>query len=159
MFTTQSYFSVNLGGGRGTVVAAGLLVNRSSDQSCTRGMIHNRIHLISRSCPGPCLALQCRIVGLKTLFISFLREFAAHNDWSWRIRYTALRALVRLCQGTKSDPNKEGIHAMAYTTLQRAQATEKDNRVLEALKVGQVSSRKIHHCISCYHKSSVIVYS
>ena len=68
--------------------------------------------------------------------------FAAHNDWSWRIRYTALRALVRLCQGTKGDPSREGIHSTAYNTLLQAQSSEKDERVLEALKVGQVSQKR-----------------
>ena len=29
----------------------GLLVNRSSDRSCTRGMIHNKIHLASLGWP------------------------------------------------------------------------------------------------------------
>ena len=35
-----------IGGVRGTWVRAGLLPNRSSDRSCTRGMIHNKFQLI-----------------------------------------------------------------------------------------------------------------
>ena len=42
---------------------AGLLVNRSSNQSCTWGMNHNKIHLIRPGCPRPSIALQCRIVA------------------------------------------------------------------------------------------------
>ena len=40
----------------------GLLVNRSSDWYCTRGMICSKIHLISSDCPRPSIA---RPVGQK----------------------------------------------------------------------------------------------
>ena len=36
----------------------GLQVNRLSDRSYTRGMIHNKINLISPDCPQPSIALQ-----------------------------------------------------------------------------------------------------
>ena len=39
---------------------AGLQVNRSSDHSCTRGMIHNKIHLICQACPGPSISILNR---------------------------------------------------------------------------------------------------
>ena len=45
----------------------GLLVNRSSGRSCSRGMIHNKIHLISPGCPRPNTALQSRIVALNSI--------------------------------------------------------------------------------------------
>ena len=32
-------------------------------RSCTRGTIHNKIHLISLGCPQPSIALLCRIVA------------------------------------------------------------------------------------------------
>ena len=41
---------------------AGLLANRSSNWSCARGMIHNKIYLICPACPRPNIALQCRIM-------------------------------------------------------------------------------------------------
>ena len=44
---------------------AGLLVNRLSDRSYTRGMIHNKIHLFSSGCPRPRIALQVQNGGLK----------------------------------------------------------------------------------------------
>ena len=43
----------------------GQQVNRSSDRSCTRSMIHNKIHLINPSCPRPNIALQLQNCGLK----------------------------------------------------------------------------------------------
>ena len=49
--------------------SAGLLVNMSSDRSCTRGMFHNKIHLISPGCPRPSIALT---VQLLTEFLSFI---------------------------------------------------------------------------------------
>ena len=42
-----------------------VLVNRSSDRSCIRGIIHNTIHLTSLGCPGPIIALQLQNCGLK----------------------------------------------------------------------------------------------
>ena len=37
---------------------AGLLINRLSDRSCTKGMIHNNKHLISPGCPRPSIASE-----------------------------------------------------------------------------------------------------
>ena len=49
-----------------------LPANISSDRSCTRGMIHNKIDLISSDCTRPSIALQCRIVAWNTIhFILF----------------------------------------------------------------------------------------
>jgi hypothetical protein len=59
------------------------------------------------------------------------------------VRYTALLALVRLFQGTKGDGAREGIHNLAYSTLQAAYSKERDKRVLEALRVGQVRSSQV----------------
>ena len=51
---------------------AGLMISRSTDRSCTRGMIHNTILLISSCCPRRSIALQCRIVALKTIHFMFI---------------------------------------------------------------------------------------
>ena len=37
-----------------------LVVNKSSDLSCTKDMIHNKI---AHQCPQPSIALQCRVVA------------------------------------------------------------------------------------------------
>ena len=50
---------------------AGLLVNRLSDRSCTGGMIHNKIHLIS---PGCLQALTSAELWPKTPIISFYTQ-------------------------------------------------------------------------------------
>ena len=42
----------------------GLLVNRSTDRSCTRGMIYNQIYLISPGCPRSSIVLQVQNRGL-----------------------------------------------------------------------------------------------
>ena len=44
-------------------LCAGLLVNRTSDQSYTWSMIHNKIHLIIAGYPQPSITLQYRIVA------------------------------------------------------------------------------------------------
>lgn len=62
------------------------------------------------------------------------------NDWSWRIRYGAIRALVRVCRCLEGDKVREGLRTAAWNCLLKANSKEKDGRVLEALKVGQVHS-------------------
>ena len=56
-------FITMIGGNHGTV--AGLLVNRLSYWSFTRGMIHIKLHLISPGCPKPSISLQMQNRGLK----------------------------------------------------------------------------------------------
>lgn len=60
------------------------------------------------------------------------------NDWSWRIRFGAIQSLVKICRSLASDKNREGMRTAAWSSLLRAHSMEKDDRVLEALKVGQV---------------------
>lgn len=60
------------------------------------------------------------------------------NDWSWRIRYGAIQALVKVVRSLTDDKARRGLCTAAWHSLMRAQSAEKDGRVLEALKVGQV---------------------
>ncbi|XP_060065301.1 transmembrane protein 232-like isoform X1 [Ylistrum balloti] len=60
------------------------------------------------------------------------------NDWSWRIRYGAIQSLVKIVRCLGADKNKEGMKTAAWNILLKAHSHEKDDRVLEALKVGQV---------------------
>ncbi|XP_074661362.1 transmembrane protein 232-like [Tubulanus polymorphus] len=62
------------------------------------------------------------------------------NDWSWKVRYTAIQGLVKICRCLTGDKSREGIHTVAWNTVLRAHVTEKDSRVLEGLKVGQVDA-------------------
>jgi hypothetical protein len=61
------------------------------------------------------------------------------NDWSWRVRYAAIQGLVKICHCCSLDQTKEGMKNVAWITLVKAHSQETDQRVLEALKVGQVS--------------------
>lgn len=60
------------------------------------------------------------------------------NDWSWRIRFGAIQSMVKICRCLANDTNREGLRTAAWNVLLRAHSIEKDERVLEALKVGQV---------------------
>ncbi|XP_048772983.2 transmembrane protein 232-like isoform X2 [Ostrea edulis] len=60
------------------------------------------------------------------------------NDWSWRIRFGSIQSLVKICRCLSNDKNREGMRTAAWNILIRAHSMEKDDRVLEALKVGQV---------------------
>lgn len=67
------------------------------------------------------------------------------NDWSWRIRFGAIQSLVKICRCLASDKNREGMRTAAWNVLLRAHSLERDDRVLEALKVGQVNNYGICH--------------
>ena len=60
------------------------------------------------------------------------------NDWSWRIRYAAIQGLVKICRCCAGEATKEGMRTVAWNSLLRAHSLERDSRVFEALKVGQV---------------------
>ena len=60
------------------------------------------------------------------------------RDWSWRIRYTAVQGLVQICAHLSGDKMSDGMYNIAWRALLEANSYEYDERVLEALKVGQV---------------------
>lgn len=64
------------------------------------------------------------------------------DDWTWRIRYSAVQSLVHICQCLRDDEVRSGLRQAAFASLLRAQNYfERDSRVLEALKVGQASAK------------------
>ena len=58
------------------------------------------------------------------------------DDWSWKVRYSSLKALVRICKVL--DKDHEELKQMCWSCLVVLEADETDRRVLEAIKVGQV---------------------
>ena len=56
--------------------------SRSSDRSCTWGMIHTKIHLISPGCPDPGLALQCRMVSWNTIHSFSISSAVAKSQYA-----------------------------------------------------------------------------
>ena len=88
-------------------------------------------------CPMPSTTKSVRcLVLLTTITLS-----VASTDWSWRVRYTAVQGLVRLCRHLVGDKMASGLYNISWTALHEANAYEQDDRVLEALKVGQVRVR------------------
>ena len=61
------------------------LVNRSSDWSCTRGMIQHKIHLNNPGCPRPSIALKMQNRGLKYL---------PFNCFRWKVRDSVVKQLM-----------------------------------------------------------------
>jgi hypothetical protein len=62
------------------------------------------------------------------------------DDWSWRVRYTALQGLVKVCRGTVTDPLKDGLRTIAWNVLMKSSSLECDTRVLEAIKAIPVNA-------------------
>ncbi|XP_031571517.1 transmembrane protein 232-like [Actinia tenebrosa] len=65
-------------------------------------------------------------------------KVSANKDWSWRIRFAAVQGLVRVSRHSYGDSIKDGMCSTAWNLLMRHHSTEKDMRVLEALKLAQV---------------------
>ena len=59
-----------------------------SDRSCTRGMVHNKIHLINPCCPGPSIALQVQNRGLKQHHSFILYPWLIPANWISYITYS-----------------------------------------------------------------------
>ena len=64
--------------------------------------------------------------------------FILAADWSWRVRYSAIQGLVQICGRFHGDKMADGLYNTAWRSLLEANVHERDERVLEALKVGQV---------------------
>ncbi len=60
------------------------------------------------------------------------------EDWAWRIRYSAVKGLVRICKSLKGDNENVEIRKICWSSLVVCQETELNTDVLEAVKVGQV---------------------
>ena len=81
---------------------AGLQVSKLSEWSCTWGMGHSKIHVISLGCPQPSVALQCWIV-------------APHHSFHFLIRYIYIIITRSLLQN--SDSMKYCALGHSVTTL------------------------------------------
>ena len=69
----DSFKSYSVGDVRCVVVGRWIASQQvSSDRSCTRGMIHIRILLISPGCSRPNIVLHCRIVASNTFIHSVI---------------------------------------------------------------------------------------
>lgn len=74
---------------------------------------------------------------------------------AWRVRFVAARGLSLVSSRWKSQTTKDGFSAVACDKLEELRNKEKDHRVLEGLRGGQVSwdrrsvqYRLCHCCIS-----------
>ena len=80
---------------------AGLLVNRWRNQSCTRGMIHNKNHLISQGCLRPIQPYSAKLWP-KTPCISFQPYQCTQlnkscKTWSWFTLHMPHSASLTMC--------------------------------------------------------------
>jgi hypothetical protein len=62
----------------------------------------------------------------------------SEEDWAWRLRYTALKGLVRICNALRGDMENEELRKVCWSSLVVCQESETNLDVLEAVKVGQV---------------------
>ena len=56
--------------------------------------------------------------------------------------------MVKICRCLANNKNREGMRTAAWNVLLRAHSMEKDERVLEALKVGQVRDMLISNVVA-----------
>ncbi|XP_022090789.1 transmembrane protein 232-like isoform X2 [Acanthaster planci] len=62
------------------------------------------------------------------------------SQWGWRIRYSAILGLVKVTRCTSAEKLQEGMRTVAWNALMRCHSMERDHRVLEAFRVGQVEA-------------------
>ncbi|KAK6975714.1 transmembrane protein 232 [Biomphalaria glabrata] len=82
----------------------------------------------------------CHSAGLLDLVFFRLKDNEDGIDWSWRVRYQAIQALTNVSHILTKDPLREGMCTTVRSVLLKANAIEKDLRVLEAMKVGQIQT-------------------
>ena len=68
----------------------------------------------------------------------YCHTLVADDDWSWMIRYAAVQGLMRICRASIKDDLKMGMRNTAWQFVMKLRSIEKDDRVHEALKIGQV---------------------
>ena len=68
----------------------------------------------------------------------------------WKVRYAGVKGLMRVTRALEGQTNRDGLHGLAWEALAKINAAERDARVAEAFKVGQVGS--VHD--SALHASS-----
>jgi hypothetical protein len=69
--------------------------------------------------------------------------FKASNyslDWSWKVRYSSIKALVSVCRAL-NDGSHEELRQTCWASLVVCQENESEKHVLEAIKVGQIASK------------------
>ena len=69
-----------------TLTCLVLLIKKGlSDRSYTRGMIHNKIHLISQGCPRP---QKCRIKAYNTIYSFLIKKIIAKSSTEYHENQT-----------------------------------------------------------------------
>lgn len=68
-------------------------------------------------------------------------KFFANSNSDWMIRYMAIKGLVRICKSLNDKQNEE-FRQISWACLVIFEESEKNPNVLEALKVGQINSKK-----------------
>jgi hypothetical protein len=80
----------------------------------------------------------CGLLELATFGASKIA--ASKDDLSWHLRYMAIKGLVQICK-LLNDKENEELRQTCWCSLTVLEETEKNEHVLEALKVGQVKSK------------------
>ncbi|XP_071826622.1 uncharacterized protein [Apostichopus japonicus] len=63
------------------------------------------------------------------------------DDWSWRVRYAAISGLVKISRSCQNDQSMEGMSNVVWNMLMIRHSKERDERVMEAFRVGQVDAQ------------------
>jgi hypothetical protein len=70
--------------------------------------------------------------------MQYISPLSDDGENSWRIRYGAMKGLVRVCRHYSNDVTKDGVTNTAWSLLTQRQSTESESRVLEAIKIAKV---------------------
>ncbi|KAH9514003.1 hypothetical protein Btru_031945 [Bulinus truncatus] len=98
----------------------------------------NVSEILSKGLKNAPFESPCHSAGLFDLVFFRFRNDGDDQNWHWRVRYAAIQALTKVSHNLAGDTLREGLSTTVTNILLKANATEKDLRVLEALKIGQI---------------------
>ena len=74
--------------------------------------------------------------------------FPEDGEDGWKVRYGAVKSLVRVCRHYSNDVSKEGVTNTAWSALVQHESSESEPRVLEAMKIAKVNTTLLCSAIS-----------
>lgn len=75
-----------------------------------------------------------------------------NDDQSWRIRYTGLLCMSQIYKHLQHEPRHKTLSNLLWMFINEYEKCERDERILEALKVGRVINRFLSLVFFCFKK-------
>ena len=79
-------------------------------------------------------------------------DAAENDDQSWRVRYMGLLCMSQIYKHLQAEPRHKTLSNLLWMFIDEYKKYERDDRVLEALKVGRVRrGKRVFSSLDCVH--------